>query len=395
MTDTPLEQLTIRASSGGAADLCPGSIRGELEIDPVNSASTTGTCAHDIMAQIIRQGLDELPGNYDEICQSYTAVDPDDLRPVVNVMIRAWQQRREYYPDPNIEQQLKCELAPGLRVIGHPDVDSVCPPSKGDDKHVIRTWDTKTGYLDRDHTVQIYLYWLLRWAQSGLPADTVRFEADIVKPRLLLVDQMSDSAEGVLAWMRRFVQNVGDWDGVFHPGVHCHHCRRGFDCQARDQWMASLVRDLTDESDNAKLKLCMRQITDKDPAVRIRAGQYLAEIMGVAKSAAERGEAIRGTLREYAKTAPIQISDDWELRIVESTRARINLRDAAPVIGAGMPEFLGQAWLSRTALNKAAKAAGLDSKALSTDLEEAGVVRMSRSSSLRQCKINKTKETKQ
>ena len=381
-TDTA-EDLTVRASSMPLAMVCPGSVRGGLgvAVDPYHPASETGVCAHEVFRQIADEELDDLPDSFEQTCSSYS-VSADDLRPMMHTVLRCWQSIRSEYPNSIGEQQMSAQIVPGLTVTGRPDRYSLV---KDGNTTIIRVFDLKSGFLDTDAQNQIRTYWALVWSTVDGP---VKFQADLCRPRLDAHDQMAWSEATMLKWLGRVRDEVYQWDSVYRPGSHCYRCPLALACEARDKMMAGMAKDIASTSESSPVRLAMIHLNSTNLKQRMAAGEYLHRLMEMGKTISERCDSIREVIKRTAKdSGPVPISRDKEWRITQTRRARVNVGDAADVVGEHLPEFLKAAWLTQSAVTALAKRLGIDPKALLQDLDAAGALRSSSTDSMRVCNI--------
>lgn len=394
--------LTVRASRMPLALICPGSTRGGLGIDPYHPASVMGTCAHVVYKAIADGNLDDLPEDFDEICASYNC-DPDEMRPMMYMVLRWWVGIRGDYPDSVGEQHLTAQVSDGFLISCHPDRWALIQPTKPNGTATIRVCDVKSGFLDSDAGDQIRAGWCTVWAHvrsTGLlKTDNVRFEADLCRPRLNLEDQMYASETTLLAWMQRCYDEVYNWDGAYHPGAHCHRCPLSVACTARDAYMAGTVRDITAQDEHSSIKLAMLNLTCDDMPRRRAAGQYLHGILEAGKIIAERCDGLREVIKKHAQEkGDIPISDDKAWHISPTNRVRVNLSDAWGSLPEKLADdLLKSTWLSQSAVTTAAKRHDIDGKGLVKSLDTAGAVRVTKSESLRVCNLipTPTKERSQ
>lgn len=214
------EKLHLRCSSLPIAFLCPGSVRtGPLVIDEDHEGGRMGTAAHEGQATLVNTGRvdwDAVP----DIARRH-GVDEAELRSLLGLASRLWDQVRNSFPNASAEVELSYE-SDDFVLTGHVDVLGV---SAG----VAHIGDWKDGRLDSDHSHQLLGYAFLVLASGGVD----RAETGVLWVRETEYEHRTVTADQAKAWIHRLHSEVVQWDGVYHPGNHCHNCRRAHECPAR------------------------------------------------------------------------------------------------------------------------------------------------------------------
>jgi len=215
-----METLTpIRCSSLPLAMICPGSARAaDIQINPVNDAADVGTAVHAGLAKLVR-GSDPVAA-LAATEEAFPSVDADEMRPLFWAGVRAWKRISEWFDKPQSEADFEHE---GLS--GHVDV---CDGRSN--REAVALVDWKTGRIDSNYREQLFGYaWLIMQDDRKINA----VSASAVWLRTGEVESYTVSRERAAEWHAGIVATVINWDGIYHPGDHCVHCRRNHACPAQ------------------------------------------------------------------------------------------------------------------------------------------------------------------
>ena len=214
--------MLVRCSSLPLATTCPGSIRrddGEIQIDSVNDAADVGTTVHFGLANLVR-GIVDATAALSSAEQDFPSVDADEVRPLFWAGVRAWKEMSEWFDKP----QSEADFAHGY-LSGHVDV-----VDGRSTRNPVALVDWKTGRKDSDYRAQLFGYaWLLM--QDDRKIESV--SASAVWLRTGEIESYTVSRARADEWYAGMVATVVNWDGVYHPGDHCTHCRRNHACPAQ------------------------------------------------------------------------------------------------------------------------------------------------------------------
>lgn len=213
---------SIRCSALPAAFDCPGSLAPtEVAIDPVSEPANEGSAAHEAMRQIAETDATNMDGIDLQAVAHRFGVDLEDLRPLVFNGLWIWKQIRESFRDARGEVDLRAKFN-GFELTGHVDLLAIV----GSQANVT---DWKFGRVDRNYADQVFGYAVLVFANHP-EVETVC--ASVCWMREREIEPYTVTRERAAAWVERLRAEVVEWDGTFHPGPGCFHCRRSTDCPA-------------------------------------------------------------------------------------------------------------------------------------------------------------------
>ena len=232
----------FRASSLPMAFKCGGSVHlddGSLRVEPVCEPATLGTVVHEVLAEVVSKGLDELPELLPFAERHDLEAQIDELAMLARFGLQAWKELRGMIaPDAFVEAEPAIESD---RLTGHIDVLAQWSTGRElviNDACLIVDW--KSGRLDADHYNQMAAYaWLSN--QCGV-FDTVTVVVVLLRDRAYRTYRFT--AETLERWYAGFLAGVVNWDGTFHPGEHCRFCPRAMTCPARTALIRSALNDL-------------------------------------------------------------------------------------------------------------------------------------------------------
>ena len=377
-------EIRLRGSYTPLAMECPGAVHDSgTRVDPVHAAPVMGQCAHAVMQEVVANGgLSTLPDDFEQTCALY-GVDPEVLRPLIFVCLRAWGELKGSFPSPTVERRLACRIGgdgPGLVLTGSPDLYSYV---SGKTTDTIRVLDWKTGYVDADCRNQIFAYFALLWAQAPDEGREINFEAAVVRPRLGVVDWIYASRKTLETWQATLINTVRHWDGTYRPGPHCHHCPLAMTCEARTNMMSSLVADITDTRDNGAMQLALARLASDDPAMRQDAGVQIHSWLAAGRVITDRLKVFRAVIRQYVQEdGALPISDKQEYRIVSQQRSSVKMADLPDEIER---HLRGNTWVSQTRVKAAAQQVGANAAHVLESLDQAGALRESHVDQMKAC----------
>lgn len=206
--------MILRCSSLPLAMRCPGAVHsdGGVFIDDWCDAAEDGTDIHRLLAT--NPDGDALPMLVSEL--------PEETRILYYTGAKMWREHiSKWMPDSEAETEFPDDGS--LALTGHIDRLSLRLSEK---TAVVLDW--KTGRKDSDYKAQGFGYALLVLAKyPELQSVTVHF----AWIRTQELESYTVDRERANAWQQELC-DIYEWDGVFHPGDHCTHCRRHATCPA-------------------------------------------------------------------------------------------------------------------------------------------------------------------
>lgn len=218
---------------------CPGSVRPCLvEVEAVGEAAETGTAAHACFEQLPRNGAIDWD-SIDRICDELEG-DSEEVRFLCIKAERMWATLKNHFPSALTEVHTRYDLpslnVEWLRLSGHIDLFTLTG-----------TWarilDWKTGRLDANYSHQMKAYMAMILEEfPHLEGAT----ATIVWVRTEDVENYTMTRAEAREWLAKFRTMIVDWDGVYHTGDHCGHCRRAHECDAGNELARTYVSAIAD-----------------------------------------------------------------------------------------------------------------------------------------------------
>jgi hypothetical protein len=310
----PGEILTIRCSSLPAAFDCPGSLSPvDIAIDPVSPPADEGSAGHEVMRQIAETDAKSLDGIDLQAAAHRFGVDVDDLRSHAFNGLWIWKQIRESFPDARGEVDLQGNFG-DFELTGHVDLLSIV----GSHANIA---DWKFGRLDRNHAEQVFGYAALVFKRYR-EVETVT--ASVCWMRDREIEPYSITVKRCANWLERLRAEVVRWDGVFHPGPGCFHCRRSHECPALT---AMARRDVAVISEIAELPPI--DLATMQPA-------QVVQLHRRAKMVAKFCESMETAVRLRVEQAGGVLPDGAgsELRFVDVAKRDVDALKAWPVLQA-------------------------------------------------------------
>ncbi len=293
-----MQLLKLRCSALPRVLKCPGSARApELAIDRENDAAVLGTEAHKWVAQYVSGDDIEL-----------SEIESKDLRILVALAIRMWNQLREYFPGAVAERTAVTRqfVDHGFSLSGTVDI-----VARGAGYTSVADW--KTGRVDNDYWAQLMGYCVL-FAEPG-----DRATGAILWVRDEEVENYTSDQDERDAFLQRITDEVVDWDGVYHPGSHCGFCPRYHECDARTAHDRASLRAFLREESTTDI------LADLPPETQLDLYEQAATVERLAA-------AVRKGLREIvAANGPIKTKSRM-LQLVPNNRTTIEPLQAWPVL---------------------------------------------------------------
>ena len=231
-------QLKIRMSALPLAFLCAGSIRAPtIPLNETNEPARNGTASHLLFRNLVAVGTIDWDA-IDPTCDDIGA-DSEEVRHLCGCAQRLWPKVAQYFPramsEVTVAARLTVDLdANELVATGTADIISV----SGTEVHGA---DWKTGWKDANYAHQMKGYLaaiLLEYPQLERGTMTVLWL------REQEIENYSMTREDAIAWKQRLIDEVVNWDGVYHPGEHCGFCKRHVECSAANALTRAAVASL-------------------------------------------------------------------------------------------------------------------------------------------------------
>jgi len=303
--------IQLRCSALPLAFRCPGSARpGAVPVNESHEAADVGTAGHEGLAELVRTGRidwDAVPA----LAQKHE-VDAAELRVMLALGVKLWQQVRESFPNASAEVEMKHEIGPVL-LTGHADVMAASAT-------VLRVADWKLGRLDSNYREQLLGYCALGLLKTP---QAVSAESGILWVREQEYEPHTMTRAGLFDWLARVEQELVQWDGVFRPGTHCQYCPRSHECVAANALarrdMAILMdQDLPGRLEDAEtVRALVRAEPDKAVAlleIARRAEKQAGRVIQAIKDEVIRGGPVEGE----AKRLEIQLSEKRHLNVLQA-----------------------------------------------------------------------------
>lgn len=229
--------LPIVGVCGQASNKC-----NDIHIDPIGT-NVLGTAVHECLAEMVM-------GNRVDTVRAADSwgVNEKAVRVAFYSGKGAWANLSEFFPEPEVEVELKTALNGEVVITGHTDVISKYnDPALGEDgEETVNILDWKFDELNTRY-----------WKQQIGYAFLGMKKYDVKTARMILLSLMSgefwiqtitiDEAKAELEAIWKTAQ-----DETFHPGEHCRWCQNRYDCAGRNQMIISTIHDVTGE----KVSIC-------------------------------------------------------------------------------------------------------------------------------------------
>jgi hypothetical protein len=369
------QPLALRCSSLPLHFKCPGSARpARVPVNATNDAADVGTAGHEGLAGLVRTGQLDLDTVAPALASKH-AVDEAELRVLLALGAKLWNQVKGSFPNASAEVALKHELSPSL-VTGHVDVS-------GSSGTTLRIADWKLGRLDSDYREQLLGYCAL--SLLATPSAT-KAEAGILWVREQEYEPHSMDKAGLYDWLLRVEHEIVRWDGVFRPGSHCQYCPRSHECPAANALARRDMAILMNEDLPGQLEdqATLREMVKNDPDKVVA----LVEKMRFFEKLAERGIA---AIKAEVMSQGDVLGTDKRLTLTRTEKRHLNVLQAFPLLQQEGFEDEDMAQVMSISLSKAetlvAKRAGKGNgakavRALDEKLAQAGAIETSTSANL-------------
>jgi len=223
--------MIYRASSVPRILRCPASsVAPDIYIDESGEAAAVGSAVHNVLAQVVEEGLTQLPEvgkaaelhrleDYAELIRlGWAGVNAlEDLRPSISNIL-------------GVEKSMACAEFKGTAdMVFESDDGALC------------VLDWKSGFADADYADQLMTYAIMARATFGAYE---RYKTIIVWLRSREIEINSYEIEDLRAWELRWNEVIKS--DRYTPGEHCKWCPRQFDCEARAQMVRAVSKDLVE-----------------------------------------------------------------------------------------------------------------------------------------------------
>ncbi len=297
---------TLRCSSLPLYEKCPAAARPIApRVEAAGEAADLGTAVHAWLASRISGAV----AAEAEFLARHYGVDLPELERLCWGAWRAWEEVRQWFPDPMTEVEL---IEPTGWLTGHVDVLSLT-----DD--LVSVLDLKTGRRDDDHTAQLKGYAYLAMCHYPRPQ---RAYAAVLRVRdRPTIDGAYYTWDELRTWADGLQASVAAEPETFRPGPWCGHCPRGATCPAKTAYLEQLVAALLTGTMAGALGK-MAQIDFPGPLRGALLSEALARVKLVESSCAAVRDLIRADVAAHGGGLPT--GDGRELRLVEQAQRRID-----------------------------------------------------------------------
>lgn len=297
---------TIRCSSLDAGMICSSRFaEAKNPYNPETDEAREGTAGHAALAKWV---------GGEEVALGAIAADHrvsrDELAMIFNRGVTAWEDLRQWFPEARSEVQMQAELDGDVMLTGTTDVLS--------ELEAIAVLDWKAGWRPSDHPHQLrgYAYLAARKAE-GLGRTVDEVLAVEVHLRVGEFEIHRWGRGDLETWALELVNQTRRIGAQWGPGpVSCQYCPHQLSCQAREDYIHGAA---------AALK----------PVAGPGGSLTPTEIAGLWDKSRELKRALsryESVVKELLREGPIQISDDRELRLIETTRDKIIPSRAMPLL---------------------------------------------------------------
>jgi hypothetical protein len=306
-----MEKLNLRASALPLAFRCPGSIRpSAIPMNAANDAASDGTAAHEVLSALPSTGIRwEAVG---DIAGKHGA-NAKEVRMLSALGAKLWNQVSDSFVGALTEVDLKVELLPGVFLTGHADLLAVSQTS-------MRVGDWKTGRKDYDHSHQFRAY----AAMAMLSSEDIQVATGTgLWVREQEIENYTLTRQEALAWKRRLLDEVVNWDGVFHPSQHCAlYCPRSHECAAAN---ALARRDVAAIADKALVARVESELSLMTP-------DEIVEVLHKADLVEKYAKRVRDAVRSHVSRNGDVVAGDVRLTVVEEPRRELDTQAAWGVL---------------------------------------------------------------
>ena len=223
----------LRCSALDALWCCTPSVLADgpdiIRISRSGKPAEVGKLCHDCGEGIAKEtGYDikQLASRYE--------LDEEDVEgcyPLLNYGQRAWDELKQYFPQPQVEAHVT-----GPEIIGADGntyqiagTIDVCSPSGGDQAIFL---DWKSGYIDDGYHQQMAGYAYLLWNFMGRP-DKIQITGIVVFMRHRYYRVLKYTAGSLAQWEHDLLYNVLGSPDEYRPSTKCRFCDLFATCQAR------------------------------------------------------------------------------------------------------------------------------------------------------------------
>ena len=226
--------MQIRCSALPRIMACPASAQPpKIKIDGDSEPARMGTAVHEVLAQVVTEGLDAVP-NLNHVEEKYGIADRDELRMLCWFGLTQWQRIRGEVRILAVEEAMESEEFSGVTITGTPDV--VC--AEGDTLVAI---DWKSEWIERNHKHQLMGY--LHMAAQCYPTYT-NFKRITVWLRSSDIHTVPVSEKALDEWAAALVERVQHTDTYDPSPDACIFCPLAHECAARRVMIRASMDDM-------------------------------------------------------------------------------------------------------------------------------------------------------
>lgn len=313
--------MIVRVSSLPLAFTCPGSVRtAEVQIDSSDEAARIGTASHEGLAKLAEEG--GVPWGMLKRIAAKHQVPESEVRMLCALGAKLWEHVSDSFADAVSEVELSSAVAPHVHLMGHVDLLSI---SGG----VARAGDWKTGRKDSDYAQQMRGYCALLLLDND---ELTEVSLTLLWVRDQEIENYTMRREQLSRWLVDLVDQVINWDGVFHPGTHCTYCPRSHECDAGNAYTRRDIAALADKS------LVARAETD----LHLMSPAEIVDLHAKAEMVSKYSKRVLDAIKEHVSSTGDIVGDGYLLTMVERNKRVLDPEKAWPVLedaGFGVEEF--------------------------------------------------------
>lgn len=341
--ETSTDVLELRCSALPLAFKCGGSVRpSSLSINETSDPAALGTATHKALAVLVDTGRVDW-ASVPELARGH-GFNVKELRALIAAGARLWWQVSASFPSAESEVDL-VHRGEGYVLTGHVDV-------LGRSGRTARPADWKGGRLDSDYREQLIGYAALVLFSDP---DLDDAEGGILWIRDQDFEPYTLRRSQLTAWEERLISEVVRWDGTYHPGPHCRHCRRRHECPAAtalarydvqaiaaaDPALEALIDAMTPDG-KVKLLLMAREVEKKAKRVIAHLNRDVADhgdVVGESQRLTLQHDEVRAV--DVVKAFPI-LSEQWGFGDDEFSHVlRLAISEAESIIAKRAPPRKG------------------------------------------------------
>jgi hypothetical protein len=326
--------ITVRCSSLDELFACPPSVTNPqqlVKIKPLHEASVRGRIVHSLVAKYAEHGEYDLYAD----CTREGWVDTEEIADLMGYAVRAWDELKKYFPNPQFEVCVTGKSGDILETTGTIDVVS---PLEG---NAAIFADYKSGYADEGYHNQMFGYAHALWCELGKPQD-LQITGVVIFLRHRYYRIVRYNAQNLQEWEFNLTHNVLGNASTYRPGKQCRYCTLYHSCPARREIVSGMIDALIRGKllpDDDPFKQYIEKAKELLPTLtaETKADPYVAsafnDLIYICKLIEQQVQDVRAMMRNAVETAgPIPLSADTELALREVEIRQLDPEKAIPVL---------------------------------------------------------------